>query len=116
MAQALLELWNGNAYLRRMLDRARSGCDRDGVIQWWRRVAVSSSAPSLQDDRNDESTAHQPELATPQFRLVLRKAYPNQSYAWQGQKNNIEITDQLGGGTHQLGSLCWRYDRESGGG
>jgi hypothetical protein len=116
MAQALLELWDCNAYLRRMLDLARSGCDRDGVIHWLRRVAVSSSAPSLQDDRNDESTAHQPELATPQFRPVLQKAYPYQSYAWQGQKNSIEITYQLGGGTHQSGSLCWRCDRESGGG
>src|SRR5262249_53134179 len=43
------ELWNCNAYLRRMLDRARRGGDRDGVVQrWWGWVAASSSAPSLQ--------------------------------------------------------------------
>jgi len=75
--QWLNELWNCNTYLRRMLDRARSSCDRDGVIQRWRRVAVSSPAPSLQGDGNDESAAHQPELATPQFRLVPRKAHSN---------------------------------------
>jgi hypothetical protein len=74
---SLNELRNCNADLRRMLDRARSSCDRDSVIQRWRWVAVSSSAPSLQDDEKDESPAHQPELATPQSRLVPRKTYPN---------------------------------------